>query len=98
VFLADNSAYVTQISLGEGAAHRCCHFPFKLPHGTATIKPALILLAVFVLIAISMIRYFTTSVNHEPMLELVDVSHENAGVGAADGAPGIGTRLRSSAF
>jgi protein SCO1/2 len=73
VILDDNSAYVTQISLGEGASQQVLSFPVRVAAWyRPLIKPALILLAVFVLIAISMIRYFMTSAQYEPMLELVD--------------------------
>ena len=66
-------AYVTRISLGEGAAQQILSFPIRVATWyRPLIMPVLIVLAVLALIAISMIRYYLTSAHDEPTLELVD--------------------------
>ncbi len=100
VFLDDGSAYVTQISLGVGASQQVLSFPVRVAAWyRPLIKPALILLAVFVLIAISMIRYFMTSPHDEPMLELVDgKSSRTLTTVRRTERRASGTRLRSPAI
>lgn len=98
VFLDDNSAYVTRISFGEGAEQQVLSFPVRVAAWyRPLIKPVLILLAVFVLIAISIIRYFMTSAHDEPILELVDgkASRSLTSVPRTE-RRASGTRLRSS--
>lgn len=99
VFLDDGSAYVTEISLGEGASQQVLSFPVRVAAWyRPLIKPALILLAVFILIAISMIRYFMTSGHDEPMLELVEGKSSRSLTSAArTERRASGTRLRSCA-
>jgi cytochrome oxidase Cu insertion factor (SCO1/SenC/PrrC family) len=73
VMLDGGSAYVTQISLGEGAAQQVLSFPVRVAAWyRPLIVPALIVFAVLALIAISIVRYYLTSAHQEPLLELVD--------------------------
>jgi cytochrome oxidase Cu insertion factor (SCO1/SenC/PrrC family) len=73
VVLDGGGAYVTRISLGEGAAQQVLSFPVRVAAWYRPLLfPALIVFAVLALIAISMIRYYLTSAHQEPILELVD--------------------------
>jgi protein SCO1/2 len=76
VMLDDNSSYLTQISLGEGAAQQVLSFRVRVSAWyRPLIMPALIVLAVFALMTISLLRYYWLSANGEPTeatLELVD--------------------------
>jgi protein SCO1 len=71
--LEDGGSYVTQLTLGEGAAQQVLSFPVRVAAWyRPLIKPALIVLAVLILIAISLIRYRMTSVDDTPTLELLE--------------------------
>ncbi len=73
VVLDDGGTYVTQISLGEGSGQQILSFPVRVAVWyRPLIVPALIVLALFVLIAISMMRYYWNSAQEEPFLELVE--------------------------
>jgi len=73
VMLDGGGAYVTHISLGEGASQRVLLFPVHVAAWyRPLIMPALVVFAILALIAISMIRYYLTLARQEPLLELVD--------------------------
>jgi protein SCO1 len=73
VVLDGGGVYVTHISLGEGAAQQILSFPIRVTAWyQPLIVPTLIVLAVLASIAISMIRYYLTSGQDEPALELLD--------------------------
>jgi cytochrome oxidase Cu insertion factor (SCO1/SenC/PrrC family) len=73
VTLDDGGAYVTQISLGEGAAQQILSFHIRVAAWyRPLVMPALVVLAVLALIAISMIRYYVISARHGSNLELFD--------------------------
>lgn len=73
VMLDGGGAYVTRVSLGEGAAQQILSFPIRVTTWYRPfIMPMLIVLAVIALMASSMIRYYLNSGHDEPTLELVD--------------------------
>jgi cytochrome oxidase Cu insertion factor (SCO1/SenC/PrrC family) len=73
VVLDDGGTYVTQVTVGEGAAKQILSFPVRVAAWyRPLIVPALIVFAVLALIIISMLRYYFASASQEPMLELVD--------------------------
>lgn len=70
VVLDSGGAYTTRISLGEGGSSRIISFPIRVaPWYRAFVTPALILIAVLALIAISIIRYYATA-QQAPALDL----------------------------
>lgn len=73
VMLDGGGAYVTQISLGEGAAQQILAFPIRVAAWyRPLIVPTLVVLAVLALITVSMIRYYLTSGHRQPAVELLD--------------------------
>jgi len=73
VMLEDGGAYVTRISIGEGAAQQVLSFPVRVSAWyRPLIVPVLIVLAVLGLITISIVRYYFFSAHDEPLLELVE--------------------------
>jgi cytochrome oxidase Cu insertion factor (SCO1/SenC/PrrC family) len=73
VILDGGRSYVTQISLGDGSARQLLSFHIRVAAWyRPLIMPALIVLAVLALLAISVIRYYLTSASEDPILELVE--------------------------
>ena len=99
VMLSGGGAYVTQITLGEGAAQQILSFPIRVAAWyRPLIVPFLIVLAVIAFIAISMIRYYLTSAHGAPTLELLDGKAPRPLTLLPRAEPrALGSRLRSSA-
>jgi len=100
VVLDDNSSYLTQISLGEGAEQQLLSFPVRVSAWYRPfIMPALIVLAVFALMTISILRYYWLSADDahsEPMLELVEGKPRPLTLLPRPERRASGTKLRSS--
>jgi len=73
VMLQGGTNYLTRISIGEGGTQQLLAFRVRVNEWYRPfIVPALLVLAVLSLIAISMIRYYLTSRNEEPLFEVLD--------------------------
>ena len=98
VVLDDGHSYVTQITLGEGATQQVLSFPIRVAAWyRPLIVPGLIVIAVFALIAISMLRYYLTSTQRESILELVDSkSQRSTNLSPRPDRRASGHRMRSS--
>lgn len=73
VMLDDGGAYVTRISIGEGATQQVQSFSIRVNVWyRALVVPALIVLGLLALMTISMLRYFIVSARNKPTLELLD--------------------------
>lgn len=100
VVLDDNSSYLTQISLGEGAEQQLLSFPVRVSAWYRPfIMPALIVLAVFALMTISILRYYWLSADDAhsgPMLELVEGKPRPLTLLPRPERRASGTKLRSS--
>ena len=74
VMLQGGTNYITRISIGEGGAQQLLAFRVRVNEWYRPfIVPALLVLAVLALIAVSILRYYyLTSRNAEPLLEVLD--------------------------
>ena len=74
VMLQGGTNYITRISIGEGGAQQLLAFRVRVNEWYRPfIVPALLVLVVLALIAISILRYYyLTSRNAEPLLEVLD--------------------------
>ncbi len=98
VMLDGGGSYVTQISLGEGGAQQVLSFPIRVAAWyRPLIVPTLGVLAVLALIAISMLRYYLSSIQEQPTLEVVDAKSPRSVSPSSRPARRVsGSRTRSS--
>ena len=100
VVLDDNSSYLTQISVGEGAAQQVLSFPVRVNVWyRPLIMPALIVLGVFMLMAISILRYYWSRANGEQTettLEVVEGKPKPLTLLPRPERRASGSKLRSS--
>jgi cytochrome oxidase Cu insertion factor (SCO1/SenC/PrrC family) len=73
VILDGGAEYLTQISLGYGATQQILSFPVRVAAWyRPLVMPALVVIAVLALIAVSMLRYYLNPPREEPILEVID--------------------------
>ena len=73
VVLDDGASYLTQVTIGAGAAQQILSFKIRVSEWYQPfIVPGLVVLGLIGLITISMLRYYLASSNSEPVLEVID--------------------------